>query len=110
MADLKDLVDRALERQGRQGGGHISAMQRLLAKLEKEYGRDVIRRLQPGGRKDPSGFRLIFQTVHPELARRVKNDHEYATQLHSYKVKRGFVYNKDVKEWIDTWAEGKEQK
>ncbi len=112
MANLKELVDRALERQGRQGGGHISAMQALLRKIEAEYGRDAIRRLQPGGTRPDqvSGFRLIFQTVHPDLAARVGNPHEYACQLNAYKNRRGFRYDRDRKEWIDTWAEGKEQK
>ncbi|MCD6142960.1 hypothetical protein [Thermococcus sp.] len=108
MADLKELINQALERQGRQGGGHITAMQALLRKIEAEYGRDAIRRLQPGGSRPDSisGFRLIFQTVHPDLAKKVGNPHEYAAQLNAYKHGRGFVYNRDRKEWIDLW-EGK---
>ncbi len=98
MADLKDLIDKALERQGQQGGGHISAMRVLLAKIEREHGREVIRQLRP------SGFRLIFQAVHPDLARRVGNQHEYACQLNHYKASNGYKYIRDRKEWIDERA------
>ena len=98
MANLKDLISQALNQQQGQGGGHITAMRQLLAKVEREHGREVIRQLRP------SGFRLIFQAVHPDLAKRVGNQHEYACQLNHYKANNGYRYDKVNKVWIDERA------
>ena len=98
MANLKELIGKALQEQGQQGSGHITALRQLLGKIEREHGREVIRQLRP------SGFRLIFAAVHPDLAKKVGNQHEYACQLNHYKANNGYKYDRTRKEWIDERA------
>jgi len=98
MSNLKELISQALDQQQGQGGGHITAMRVLLAKIEREHGREIIRQLRP------AGFKMIFTTVHPDLAQKVGNSHEFACQLNAYKNSHGFQYDKVNKIWIDTRA------
>jgi len=98
MSNLKELISQALDQQQGQGGGHISAMRALLAKIEREHGREVIRQLRP------AGFKMIFAAVHPDLVGKVGNSHEFACQLNAFKNSRGFQYDKINKIWIDTRA------
>ena len=98
MSDLKSLVSKAITTQTHsKGPGHVAAANKLLKRIHKEVGEEQLVKL------GPSGFQGLFQTLHPELASYLTYD-EAANVLRDYKMKLGYRYNRNTKQWVKVKA------
>jgi len=91
--DLKSLVSEAITKHSQsQGPGHITACKKLIRQIHETVGEEKLIKLGPAAVHD------IFCRMHPDLAKYLTKN-EAGIHLREYKLKLGYKYDHDRKDW-----------